>query len=81
MSAESQPVLTVAVIGLGFTDCAAAAHNLCENDTYRSPDGKAGMSQTEGQVCRSKESCRKLSMAKRLIQRCSFIGKSGTTLT
>lgn len=41
---------TAVVIGLGFTDFAAAAHNLCENDTYRSPDGKTGMNQTEGQV-------------------------------
>lgn len=81
MSAESRPVSTAAVIGLGFTDCAAAAPNLCENDTYRSPDGKTGMSQTEGQVCRCEESCTKLSMAKRLIQRCSFIGKSGPMLT
>lgn len=35
MSAEGQSVATAAAIGLGFTDCAAAACNLCENDTYR----------------------------------------------
>lgn len=38
------------MIGLGFTHCAAAAYNLCENDTFRCPgrkdkdesDGRAG---------------------------------------
>lgn len=39
------------MIGLGFTHCVAAAYNLCENDTFRSPgrkdkdesDGRAGV--------------------------------------
>lgn len=51
---------TVPVLGSGFTNCVAVAHNLCENDTYRSPAGsweKTGMSQTEGQVGRSRDPC------------------------
>lgn len=58
MSAESWPVWTVPVIGSVCTDCAAAAHNLCENYTYRRPVGpreKTGMNQTEGQVGRIRD--------------------------